>query len=538
MKTKKTIKELDLEILELIKKRSETYANFLEKKKKKDEPISDSEFESNVWKIWSEFAFDSGINQRTLRTIYNLLNSISYDFLKKEEEKIFYIKSPKVKNVNIHLPGPLDILLTRLALYFSFIHNIDLTLNNVVLTDSIYDFLKASKVAGGTFSWEKETIIREPSKEINFDKKSIYIGDDVLNLYFFLFAAVINPNICKLTGDGPLKMIDLKNIFSVFEQMGARIAPLIPGSFSLPIRIEATGAVNDEIILPKDVNDEAIAALLLTLPRFNLPKITVFLNNDTKDSPIIQRVFYIFKKAEINYEQDENKISIYPSKISFKGIEHIIDPELTSYLMALPIILGGQLQLTGIYPKSFNDSKLFLEILMTKTKEIDISHNEINLKTKKKDQNEVVFDIKKNPKVLPLALALLFSNDSGIILNIPEKEIDFLENFLKKFLIGFHIEDQNLTIPNTKNISKYQVEFYSPHPRWSIAASLISTQGIEFILENPGDITKLWPPYWSYFKSLPIINYNKLISDKKKEDTNDTKKSRRRILVSGNKKIG
>lgn len=538
MKTKKTIKELDLEILELIKKRSETYANFLEKKKKKDEPISDSEFESNVWKIWSEFAFDSGINQRTLRTIYNLLNSISYDFLKKEEEKIFYIKSPKVKNVNIHLPGPLDILLTRLALYFSFIHNIDLTLNNVVLTDSIYDFLKASKVAGGTFSWEKETIIREPSKKINFDKKSIYIGDDVLNLYFFLFAAVINPNICKLTGDGPLKMIDLKNIFSVFEQMGARIAPLIPGSFSLPIRIEATGAVNDEIILPKDISDEAIAALLLTLPGYKLPKITVFFNSDIKDSPIIQRVFYIFEKAEINYEQDDNKISIYPSKISFKGIEHIVDPELSSYLMALPIILGGQLQLTGIFSKSFNDSKLFLEILMTKTKEIDISPNEINLKTKKKDQNEVVFDIKKNANALPLALALLFSNDSGIILNIPEKEIDFLENFLKKFLIGFHIEDHNLTIPNTKNISKYQVEFYSPHPRWSIAASLISTQGIEFILENPGDITKLWPPYWSYFKSLPIINYNKLISDKKKEDTNDTKKSRRRILVSGNKKIG
>ncbi len=537
MKKNNPIKMLDSKILELIKKRAEAYANLLEKKKKKDEPVTDSEFEANMWKVWSNFALDTGLNQRTLRTIYNLLNSLSYEFVKKEEEKIFSIKS-KAKNVNIDLPGPLDVLITKLALYFSYVHNIALKLKHVVLTDSIYDFLKASKVAGGAFSWDKETIFREVSSKINFDKKSIYIGDDLLNLYFFLFASVINPTICKFTGDGILKTINLKNIFSVFEQMGARIAPLIPGSLSLPIRIEATGAINDQIILPQEIEDEAIAALLLTLPKFKLPKITVITKKDIKDSPIVQRVFYIFKKAAINYEHLDNKIVIHSSTISFNGIEHLVDPELTSYLLAFPIILGGQLQITGIFPEFFNDAKLFMEILRLETNDIITDAHQIRLKTKHNKKHDVVFDVKENGQLLPLALGFIFSNKSGTILNIPDEEIDFLEGFLKKFLVSFHIQDKKLFIPDTKNFSTTQVKFHAPHPRWSICASLISTQGVEFILENPGEITKLWPPYWTYFKSLPIINYNKLTMEKKKGDTDDTKKIRRRILVSENKKIG
>lgn len=113
----KDLIELDEDLLELLIKRTLIYSSYLKERKKKNAPISDSELEGSLWKIWSNKTKNLSINPKTLRALYNQFNNLAYELAEKEEEKTFKLRPYTHKPVSIDLSGPFDIYLTRFFLF-------------------------------------------------------------------------------------------------------------------------------------------------------------------------------------------------------------------------------------------------------------------------------------------------------------------------------------------------------------------------------------------------------------------------------------
>ena len=533
----KQIETLDKDILNLLKKRVLLYSEHLKTRQNKNLPFSDSEFEGKLWKMWAREIKGTGINQKILRNIYNYLNHLSYELAEKEDERTFKLKPLSRAKVKIDLPGPQDILLSRFSIFLAAITNAPIELEYVVLNDPLYELIKALNASDAEFFWDKEKVCREKGKELDFDKRAIFVGQDVLNLYLLIFAAISRPCICKLTGDTTLKIEDLRPFLNFLPQMGARIVPLIPGSYGLPIRIESTGSINDHIMVPSDIPDEALAALILSSLSYSLEKITISFPERSFQKPLFERLLYLLENIGINYVLQEHEISIYTQEVSEIKIGHILDPELTSYLLCIPLIMRGRAEITGNFIDKFSGANVYLKILNKKGEHIKITQDKIEVTAQGKRDEFFSCDIKEIGSALPLATALLFSyKNGGEIKGIPTEENESLTFVLEQLKIPFDLKGSGLYIK--EGIEKHKgktIEIHSPHPRWSVALSLFALQGMEIILENPGDITKFWPPFWTYYKSIPTIRQE--TKTEKEEIADVAQKSRRRILISGNKKI-
>ena len=531
----KELERLDRDLLDLLKERVNLYSGYLRSRQKKGFSISDSDFEGKLWKIWSRYSKDNSLNRKILRNIYNYLNNLSYELLEREEERIFKLRPKFRGEVQVNLPGPVDLILTRLGIIVSAMLDKDIELENVILNDHVYELLKALNALDAGFSWDRDRIYRrESSKPLDFDKRAIFIGQDPLNLYLMVFSAISRPGICKLTGDSNLKICDLKPVMNLVSQMGARIVPLIPGSYGLPIRIESTGNINDHIEVDANMPEHALLALLTSCLFYPLKKIDISFAKSSISPHLVERTLYLFDAIEVEYKFNDGNISIYPKEISGLNLGHILDPELSSYLLSLPLLMGGRAEILGNFIEDFSDSKTFLGLFDLSS--IDVSPEKIVAKDKISRNKPFIFDIKGIKSVLPLATVFLCSHKmGGEIKGIPESEMSDLRDVLEQLdLFSFEMEEGSLKITHSNVKKKKGIEFYSPDPRWSVALALFSLTGYEIILKNPGEITELWPSFWTYYKSLPNLKYKP--RDQRMEDKDEAPKKRRRIIISGDRK--
>lgn len=531
----KEVRQLDEKLLDLLIKRTLLYSDYLRNKRKKNLSISVRDFEGTLWKVWNQKTKVLGISSKMLRTLYNYYNNLCHELAEKEEEKVFKLKSFKIKPVTINLAGPFDTELTRFLIYIYALKNFPIEIKHLVLNDSIYQLIKALNALNASFTWDRDFLYRKHGPFLNFNKKAIFTGEDELNLYLLIFAAISQAGVCKFTGGSSLKSLDLRPLFSLLPQMGARIAPLIPGSYGLPIRIESTGTINDTLLVSEKLSDSAFWALFLSAVAYNLNKISILAPKRDLTNPFIDRIFFIFNLLGIKYQIEHDKIIVYPENNYHPDISHILDPELTAYLLAIVVICGGEAIITGTYPKDFKDGALFLKIFKNIAPSIRVEENKITLIYKKKKLDFLSLDIEGSSKPLPLAVALGALASKTEIKRIPVCEHDSLKYILTSLNISYELKKDVLFLYNTRKVNKKNIKVKSPSPNWSIALSLLSLMGYEIILENPGEITKLWPTYWTYFKSMPKISNISPNNEEKKDESN---KTRRRILVSGDKKIG
>ncbi|HAS90541.1 MAG TPA: 5-enolpyruvylshikimate-3-phosphate synthase, partial [Desulfovibrio sp.] len=74
---------------------------------------------------------------------------------------------------------------------------------------------------------------------------------------------------------------------------------------------------------------------------------------------------------------------------------------------------------------------------------------------------------------------------------------------------------------------KWDEAWSAPTPFFGIALGLMAWMRPGISMENPGDITDLWPRYWTLYNSLPEINGLKDPEVKKKDEST----TRRRIKI-------
>ncbi len=532
----KEIERLDKQILSLIMERAFLFSEYLKERKIKGLPFSSGEVEGELWHRWHKKIKGKKINSRILRNIYNYLNHLSYDLAEREEEREFLL-SPRKRPASINYIAPLDVGITRFLTFFSATCNFPVFLKKVVLTDALYDMLKVLNSAGANFKWSRDSVEREQTSPLNFDGQALFVGGDKLNLYLLLFYALSKPCICKFTGEASLRMADLRPLFGLLPQLGARIVPFIPSSYGLPVRVEATGSISDELQIKGEMPEEMLVALMLMSPLFS--PATILKIERFPSSSWLKRILWVYDFVGIDYEIRDNFLKVYapPADIKlFSTMSIPMDMELASYLLAMPFVLKGRAEVRGCLSGRFPEEQLFKEILSC-FGSLEVYPEKVISYFPPRLQKIREIDIKENPIVLPLgwALAVTRGEDGVSLVNIPCAEMDTLVEICEKMGLAIEAHEGRLIIygNSLKDISEPLV-LRSPSPRWSLALSLVAAGGNDIVLENPGEITALWPSFWPLYRSLPEIN-----EDQEKIKGGGTEeKKRRRILVVGNKKIG
>ncbi len=122
-------------------------------------------------------------------------------------------------------------------------------------------------------------------------------------------------------------------------------------------------------------------ALLISTVVYNLDKITISVPNRNLNNLFIDRIFFIFNLLGIEFIVGKDQITVFPTQSHKMDMYHILDPELSSYLLATVIICGGEAKIAGSYPVNFTDGSLFLKLLKSINANIIIEKDKILLKS-------------------------------------------------------------------------------------------------------------------------------------------------------------
>ncbi|MFW5791578.1 MAG: hypothetical protein ACOCVU_02865, partial [Desulfohalobiaceae bacterium] len=181
-----------------------------------------------------------------------------------------------------------------------------------------------------------------------------------------------------------------------------------------------------------------------------------------------------------------------------------VDPLLAAPFLALPGISGGRVTLRGAWPSGQPEADVLVDLLTGFGCLVQPGQDAIESLPGKASQSGVM-DISTAPRLLPLAtaLAVLLQRTSTILLPEISPELRYCREFLTELGQEHRLQDGGLIIEPFTGPGARKRTFTTPHPLWSLALSLTAFARSGILLSNPGDMARLWPRYWSAYRSLP-----------------------------------
>ncbi len=501
--------DIDNKILQLLAKRSDLLKKSAQARSQKNLSLVDSEQEKKIWKQWYYTLENLGLNEKSLKKIFHFSNALGYQKAEEKKEQNFPLK-PTRKEVNINIPGPRDRDISRFWMSVAAMGGTPIKIDSAVLNDSNVELAKALNMAEGNFSWEKSGISKDVPGYLDFDHKLIFAGSDSLNLYILICLAALQPGYCKFTGSSALKVKNLNHLYEVLPKLGARAVPLVPGNEGLPLRIESSGEWEEEIQIPEAVPEGLIAVISLCLP-FVYPSkemITFKLNWGSEiDYPArLERVARVLNSCGMEANLSASEFQVEPKKNpSCPGLPNVaLDPVLSAYVLVMVKIQGGVVELQGDFPAWSSDGKLVERILSDLGICLSKHAHKVVATGGGEIGNKVQLGISNSSELYPLCLAVGAVLPCSVSLQMPEDEVDDFGVFLlEKIGVSYRREGGLLEITGTPGEPHEEVSIFVPDAWWGLAVALLAMKRPNMLLENPGELTRLWPYFWNLYKGLP-----------------------------------
>ena len=525
------LRDLDRQIVDLLSRRSEALVGHLEERKSRGLSLTDADFEKRLWKIWQEKGDAKGLDAKLLRKLFNLANSLAYEQVERPSEREFLLW-PSMKPVTIELPGPKDTWLTRMWAATAAAGNAEVELDTVVLNDGLYELIKAMNQAGAGFSWEKSRVLHTAADEgIALDRKSVFVGSDPFNLYLLVGLAASRPGNVKFAGESHLKHEDLRPLLEMLPFLGARGVSLVPGSDGLPLRVESSGQAEAAIPLPAGASPELTQALVLTLAFFEQASEPIEITWPTEGAAVdLQEIVSLLHSCGIEAELGDGSARIRPGRPAPPRIPEIPpDPVLSSVLLALPQALGGSARLEGAPWPDTPRFAAWQQQLRGFGAALSSLENGL-LSHPGTPDADLCIDCRERRECFPIGLALcLCKPGGGLVMGERGEDFDFALELLHKLGLPFEEQSESIRVLQKPDGQPAKVAFTVPHPLWGLAIALISLVRPNIVLRNPGELTGLWPQFWSIFKGLPEPQRRMQEKEAQKKDSDEPK--RRRIRV-------
>ncbi|MFW5500825.1 MULTISPECIES: chorismate mutase [unclassified Maridesulfovibrio] len=522
------IKELDARLLSLVSRRNYLMGKAASKRKLKGLPLGDPDMERRIFETWSAEAGHKKFDLKTARRVFEQLNNLAYACVAKPENRKLstYVLSPPQRPVNVTFDGPGSLLQSKLWIALCAAAGAEAKMGPLCVNDEITELIKSLNQAGAHLSWDGETIESRAGEGIEFEEKLIFAGDNAMNMFLTIAFGLKTVGKFKIAGGPILKQFDSRPLASILSPLGARLNTLDLQSHGLPARLECGGRMASSIEISEDIPAEFIAALALAA--WTYPQgLTMKFAEGWHGAGLLKEVVAVLKKCGVKAELNETECSIPATKeISVPEQPSIaLEPELCAALLAMPAFSNGQVTLNGYWPKN-ETAEDAIRILKAGGLNIEISKGSISA-TKGEAAAEASFNFGNATDLFPVGLALAVNSRSECkVSNIAdavmfEQGIELLERLGIKYERG---EEELTVLPGRL---KWDEAWSAPTPFFGIALGLMAWMRPGISLENPGDISDLWPRYWTLYNSLPEVNGLKDPEVKKKDEST----TRRRIKI-------
>jgi len=517
------LRQVEKKLLSLIQKRTRLLAKIASNRMEQNKSPVDTQLEKNLWNLWK--AHLQGENQRFFRQLFSLLNNTSYAkaATSKTSDKPFCL-FPKTKPVDFLGPAPLHLNQAQIVLVLAAFSSTETHLSPFPLNDPLVEQIKALNQMGASISWEENSLHAGPG-QITLDNKSIFLGESEFNLYLSIALGLFQAGSCRLTAGPGLKILNLKPLQDFLPQLGARLTSIEPQSYNLPARLESSGKVPKEIILPQNVNP--LLGLSLILAAIGLgQKLKLSFK---KPFSFLEDLIHLSKSWNLPLEQQNNTILVQAKNkiLTPAGFKLDADPILSGYILVLPYLLTGRVKLNGTWPTYSSEAKL-IQVFFDYLK-INFVPEELKTSFQGSKVNEFNFDVEQNERLFPLALAVAIAHKHKSIIYHQLQGKEVLEHgcdLLRTLGFDFYSHPEYLELEFKNSSSKEKNLWVSPSPIWTLSYALISFAFKGICMENPGSITYLWPNFWKVFQAIS----SETKTTPKEEEVNAPNK-RRRIRI-------
>jgi len=524
-----SLEQLDKEVIRLLEKRARLLGRSARGRQERQQSLVDPNREKSLWKTWLRELVEKGYEEKAVRAIFNGANALAYDAAETRTDWSFALR-PQTGPVRVDLPGPLDIRLTRMWLALAALSGSRLTIPGAVHNDAAFELMKAFNQVGATFSWDKSSLSHDGASSLDFNRKPIFVGQNSLNFYLLALAAAREPCSCKFTGSGVLKFMSMKPLSDIAPDLGARLVPLLPGGSGLPLRLEASGEVAGSIHLPGETPLELGLALAVAAPfSSGTPEeIHIAWSPAWRHAQGMERAASMLE-SHLGVRRTDTGLSISANRAALPESPDLpLDPFLSAYLLGLPAFAGGVVRLQGRFPDWLPEGRAALSLLGQAGLSIEFSDQVVTSTLTEDRLSPTELDCSGQADLFPLGVALLVSCPQGTALRTPEAEQrDAAEELLQTLGYESRPNDGTLALGREHTGRGQEVSIYGHTPFWILALALIALRRPHIVLKNPGDLTDLWPQFWSIYKGLPAPQIGQKQANETKGADNVSKRRRR-----------
>ncbi|MFP4071098.1 MAG: chorismate mutase [Desulfovibrionales bacterium] len=516
------IKELDKKITGLLGRRTELLAKAASGRRSRKGKLADPRQEKELWAIWKDVRESQNLDNAIWERIFSLTNSLAYARTEQTRPEKGFNLFPKPAPLQLTFAGPPHLPATRGGLALAAMLGGSLRIPGAVLNDPLIELAKLLNQVEGKVSWDSEGITSESDGALAFDNRTIFCGQDPFNLFLALAMTLPVFGIVKLTGGTSLRNFDLSVLQRFLPAIGARMVHLDPHSAGLPVRIESSGVLPDEVHLPDWVPPSFVHAMLIGWTGHR--KKTRFFWDGSRDEELfpgwLKDLLSRFG-SRMHTRGGHLEISGFDLHAP-KLLSLPMDPVATGYALGLPAGRGGFVKAEGIWPDTDEGAKILEKLRAFLT--VEASPEGIQARFRNMvASNSVAFT------PLSFALAVISGRETLLEITGDDQDLEFaletgevlgldLARLPGEFKVGRTSRSQPAGTPPT---------IHAPTPEWAMALALISTFRPGFTLSNPGIVSSLWPQFWNIYNETPLIP-----GGTQKRETNDTPhvpKQRKRI---------
>ncbi|CCO22835.1 chorismate mutase [Maridesulfovibrio hydrothermalis] len=525
------IKELDARLLSLVSRRNYLMGKAASKRKQKGLPLADPDMERRIFETWKTEAGDKKFDVKTARRVFDQLNNLAYATIAKPENRKLstYVLSPSHRAVNVNFDGPSSLFQSKLWLALAAACSADVTLSPLCVNDQITELVKAFNQAGAHLSWDGDTVESRSGEGIELEDKLIFAGNDPMTMYLIIAFGLKTPGKFKIAGGPILKQYDSRPISKILAPLGARLNTLDLQSHGLPARLECGGRMASSVEMLDDTPPEFAAALALAA--WTYPQgLSLRFAEDWKGVALLKEVVSVLKSCGIKADLSETECTVKATKQASypQQPEIALEPELCAALLAIPAFAGGNMTINGTWPANSTAAADAIKLLAGGGLNVDVSKDSISV-SRGELPEDISLDFGTATDLFPIGLALAINTrKESKIQNIEdttmfEQGIELLERLGIRYERG----DSELTIfPGRLN---WDEAWSAPTPFFGMALGQLAWLRPGISLENPGDLTDLWPRFWTLYNSLPEIDG---LKDPEAKNDDEAKSSRRRIKIN------
>ncbi|MGV6830730.1 MAG: 3-phosphoshikimate 1-carboxyvinyltransferase [bacterium] len=351
--------------------------------------------------------------------------------------------------------------------------------------------------------------------------KALKSNDDIIDIHHagtamrFLTAyfAVKEDREVLLTGSSRMKERPIKILVDALNDLGAEISYEENIGYP-PLRIKGKKLNKSSVEIEANVSSQYISALLLVGAQLK-NGLTLTLNGKITSWPYINLTLHLLKEANINFEVNENTISVSPLRKNLKQEKTIIvesDWSSASYFYSLVALsdIGTSLHLKSYSVNAQQGDAALQDLYVDFGVTTTFYNGGILLKKERKAASSINFDLNNTPDIAQTIAVTCLGLDIPCQLTglhtLKIKETDRLEALkieIEKFGAMVHITEDSLQLKPASNLKDgVSIDTYNDHRMAMAFAPLVTKTNLQ--INDAMVVSKSYPDFYQDLISIGL----------------------------------